>query len=88
MLWRGAVAGSPGTSSLNAGGGAYATSNGVTVVFGTGANDGKLSFSWQGAGSPQTCQIYLVVAAKLQRDCLPPVSTEALTCRWWPTHPP
>ena len=45
MLWRGAVAGSPGTSSLNAGGGAYATSNGVTVVFGTGANDGKLSFS-------------------------------------------
>lgn len=45
MLWRCAVAGSTGTSSLNAGGGAYATSNGVTVAFGTGANDGKLSFS-------------------------------------------
>ncbi len=53
----------PGTASLNAGGDAYATSNGVTVAFGTGADAGKLSFSWQGGGSPQPCQVYLDVTA-------------------------
>jgi hypothetical protein len=53
----------PGTSSLNSGGDAFATSNGVTVSFGTGPNAGTLSFSWQGGGSPPACQVFLDVTA-------------------------
>ncbi len=53
----------PGTSSLNSGGDAFATSNGVTVALGTGADAGKLSFSWQGGGSPPACQVFLDVTA-------------------------
>ena len=53
----------PGTASLNAGGGAFATSNGVTIAIGTGANAGQLSFSWQGGGSPLSCQVFLDVTA-------------------------
>jgi hypothetical protein len=56
-------AGDPGTSSLNSGGGAFATSNGVTVAFGTGPSAGKLAFSWQGGGSPPACQVFLDVTA-------------------------
>ena len=51
----------PGTSSINAGGGAFASSNGITVALGTGADEGKLSFSWQGGGSPLPCQVFLDV---------------------------
>jgi hypothetical protein len=54
---------SPDTASINAGGDAFATSNGVTVAFGTGVDAGKLSFSWQGGGSPQPCQVFLDVTA-------------------------
>jgi len=53
----------PGTSSLNSGGDAFATSNGVTVSFGTGPGLGTLSFSWQGGGSPPPCQVFLDVTA-------------------------
>lgn len=53
----------PGTSSLNSGGDAFATSNGVTIAFGSGANAGTLSFSWQGGGSPPDCQVFLDVTA-------------------------
>ena len=53
----------PNTSSLNAGGGAFATSNGVTVTLGTGGNAGQLSFSWQGGGGPLPCQVFLDVTA-------------------------
>jgi len=53
----------PHTSSLNAGGAAFATSNGVTVALGTGGNAGQLSFSWQGGGSPLPCQVFLDVTA-------------------------
>jgi hypothetical protein len=53
----------PATSSLNAGGGAFATSNGVTVTLGTGGNAGQLSFSWQGGGGPLPCQVFLDVTA-------------------------
>jgi len=53
----------PGTSSLNSGGDAFATSNGVTVSFGTGPGAGTLSFSWQGGGSPPACQVFLDVTA-------------------------
>jgi len=53
----------PGTSSLNSGGDAFATSNGVTVAFGTSADAGTLSFSWQGGGSPPSCQVFLDVTA-------------------------
>ncbi len=53
----------PGTSSLNAGGAAFATSNGVTVAFGTGGNAGQLSLSWQGGGTPLPCQVFLDVTA-------------------------
>jgi hypothetical protein len=53
----------PGTASLNAGAGAYATSNGVTIGLGTGLDAGELSFSWQGGGSPLPCQVILDVTA-------------------------
>jgi hypothetical protein len=53
----------PGTASINCGGDAFATSNGVTVAFGTGGNAGKLSFSWQGGGGPLPCQVFLDVTA-------------------------
>jgi hypothetical protein len=53
----------PDTASLNATGGDFATSNGVTIAFGTGANAGKLSFSWQGGGNPLPCQVFLDVTA-------------------------
>ncbi len=55
----------PGTSSLNAGGSAFATSNGVTIALGSGAPvlDGRLSFSWQGGGSPVPCQVFLDATA-------------------------
>lgn len=58
-----AGASNPDTSSLNAGGDAFATSNGVTIAFGTGENAGMLSFSWQGGGSPLPCQVFLDVTA-------------------------
>ena len=61
-LWPGGAP-NPGTSSLNSGGDAFATSNGVTVAFGTGPDAGKLSFSWQGGGSPPECQVFLDVTA-------------------------
>jgi hypothetical protein len=53
----------PGTASIYAGAHVRDTSNGVTVAFGTGSDAGKLSFSWQGAGSPQPCQFFLDVTA-------------------------
>ena len=53
----------PGTASIYAGAHARATSNGVTVAFGTGSDAGQLSFSWQGEGSPQPCQVFLDVTA-------------------------
>jgi len=56
-------ASNPSTSSLNSGGDTYATSNGVTVAFGTGKNAGKLSFAWQGGGYPPACQVFLDVTA-------------------------
>lgn len=61
-LWPGGAS-KPSTSSLNSGGDAYATSNGVTVAFGSGADAGKLAFSWQGGGSPPACQVFLDVTA-------------------------
>lgn len=53
----------PDTASINAGGDAFATSNGVTVALGTAGDAGKLSFSWQGGGSPVPCQVFLDVTA-------------------------
>ena len=53
----------PDTASINAGGDAFATSNGVTIALGTGVHAGKLSFSWQGGGSPVPCQVFLDVTA-------------------------
>ena len=61
-LWPGGTP-NPGTSSLNSGGDAFATSNGVTVAFGTGPSAGTLAFSWQGGGSPPRCQVFLDVTA-------------------------
>lgn len=58
-----AGAATPATSSINAGAGCFAISNGVSVAFGSAGNAGQLSMVWGGGGPVPHAHAFLDVTA-------------------------